>query len=292
MIYAFTGLGGSSKTYNMVKWARWYWKQGINIYSNTKLLYSKYGIDEERKGTNIIDHPKDFSYFERLVEKLSSVVLSNARKNKRGIKSRGKIIYFDTVEEIQNAKDGIVLFDEGQVLFNSGAWKEISDEFKYKVSQERKHDLDFFTTTRRFRSILIDYRQEVHRWFHCEELLAIKYGKKNKKKILIGLFSVSEKDMEAIDENLPDKQNPSIKRKFLFIHRWSKRLYDTKYDIGFKPIKLIRTNVFDDYKKIWKKSYLIIPRNKTLKDALNAISMMSRTLSPMRSKTSSVRMKN
>lgn len=287
MIYAFTGLGGNGKTFTMVKMAHWYWKHGINIYTNTKLLYSKYSMEEQRKGTNIIDHPKDFTRIEKYVEIIRSNWLVRVRKKEYRPKCRGKINYFDQIEEIQSAKDGIVLFDEGQVLFNSGAWKEISDEFKYKVSQERKHDLDFFTTTRRFRSILIDYRQEVHRWFYCKEIIAIKYGKKNKKKILIGLYCRAEKDMEAIREDLPDRDTPIIKNRYFWIHRWSKRLYDTKYDIGFKPIKLIATRIFDNKTNLWKKSFLILPKKMSLKDGLSAISTMSRTLYPMKSITSS-----
>lgn len=272
MIYAFTGKGGSSKTFNMVKTARWYWKHGINIYSNTKLLFSKY---DDRLVKDIDNYPKDFSLFEKLIHALF-------KKNYK----RGKIIYFDTIDEIQNVKDGLVLFDEGQVLFNSGSWKEISDEFKYKVSQERKHDLDFITTTRRWRSILIDYRQEVHEWYHCKEIIAIKYGPKNRKKILIGLFRVEKKDIEASSENLPDDQNPVEKQKYFFIWKGKKRLYDTKYDIGFKPLKMIRVNSYDNILKKWQKSFMIIPKKMKLKDVLSAISMTNRISSPTKWKTS------
>lgn len=281
MIYAFTGLGGSGKTYQMVKTAHWYWKQGINIYTNTKLLYSKYSMDQQRTGTNIINHPKDFSPIEHLIFRIKRLIKPNC-----DIKIRGKIFYYDQIEEIQSAKDGIVLFDEGQVLFNSGAWKEISDEFKYKVSQERKHDLDFFTTTRRFRSILIDYRQEIHEWRYHKELIAIKWGPRNKKRIILGLFIIYKKDMEAIREDLPDRDTPNTSWRIRFIHCFSRRLYDTKYDIGFNPVKLIATRLFNNQTKLWEKSYLIIPKRYNLKDALNAIYTMNRTSSPIKSRTS------
>jgi len=282
MIYAYTGLGGSGKTYQMVKTAHWYWKRGINIYTNTKLLYSKYPMDDQRKGTDIIKHPKDFSKLEHLIFRIKRLIKPNIE-----IKKRGKIFYYDQIEEIQSAKDGIVLFDEGQVLFNSGAWKEISDEFKYKVSQERKHDLDFFTTTRRFRSILIDYRQEIHEWRYHKELIAIKWGPRNRKRIIIGLYIIYKKDMEAIREDLPDRDTPNTSWRLRIIHCFSRRLYDTKYDIGFTPIKMVTARSYNNLENIWQKSYLIIPKRLSLKDALNAIYTMSRTSSPMKSKTSS-----
>lgn len=273
MIYAFTGLVGSGKTYTMVKKAYYYWKRGINIYSNTFLLFSKYPISEQQKGLNIVMHPKDFNLFEHLLHKIKQPLYKKLKREYE-IPTKGRIIYFDTIEEIQNAKDGIVLFDEGQVLFSSSSWKEIADEFKYKVSQERKHDLDFFTTTRRFRSILIDYRQEVHNWFYFKQIIALKVGKKNKKRLIIGLFARYEKDLEAVNENLPDRDNPNIKTRYFFITKWNKKLYDTKYDIGFKPLKLIKQH--SNNKDVWKTQYFILPTRMTLKEGLQLISSTNR----------------
>lgn len=259
MIYAFTGKTGSGKTFQMVKTAYAYWKEGVDVYSNTILFFEKYT-------------PKKWIFFG---EKIKT----------------GKIIYFENITDILEANNAIVLFDEAQVLFNARLWEALPAEFQYKLQQHRKHKLDLFCTTQNMKAIDITYRRLVQYWFHCEDLFAF-LGKRNP-----SIFTVhrrKEKDIDELYNDVDDLKVPDIATKIFIIHKLKRRLYDTLYDIGFKRFKTIwlssisikegKDETQDTTNQLSHTSqWMIVPKEMSLSDARKVIQSLKFPLSPIKS---------
>jgi len=234
MIYAFTGKTGSGKTFNMVRHAFRYYRKGVDIYSNTILNFEHYGKP---------------SLFERLVRRTD----------------RGRITYFEDITEILEAKNGLILFDEAQVLFNARNWEALPPEFQYKLQQHRKHRLDLFCTTQNMGTIDISYRRLVQRWFHHEGIF--QFGN-----VIVGWFRVKEKDVDYLYNSVDDLAVPDLKARIMWIHKWKRRLYDTYYDIGFKRFKIVHECFYSE--KLKKITHLwIIPKAMSLSDARKQMSL-------------------
>lgn len=225
MIYVWSGKTGSGKTYQMVKLAYQMWKQGRDVYSNTVLRF-----EEANTG-----------FFRA--------------------KNPGKIVYFQEISEIQEVKNGIILFDEAQVLFNARSWESLPLTFMYKLQQHRKHNLDLLCTTQNIGTIDISYRRLVQQWFYCEDKFAL-FGKRNPS--WLSVHYMHQKDIDQIYNTTDDLKVDNLGHKIFLIHRWKTRLYDTLYDIGFKRftskwIQVNKTNI--ESKMLW-----IYPKQMKLND--------------------------
>lgn len=198
MIYAFTGKTGSGKTYNMVKTAFKHWKKGTNVFSNIPLFFDK----------NVKNYNNNRAKF-------------------------GRIEYFTDISDIIHVKNGIILFDEAQVLFNARHWESLPPEFSYKMQQHRKHGLHLFCTTQNLGTIDINYRRLIQGWQHCEQKFQIGVSPF----ILCGLFFKKTKDIDELYNNIDDIKVNDLKVRPFLIGKWSKTLYDTMFDIGFKRLK-------------------------------------------------------
>lgn len=266
MIWAFTGKTGSGKTFRMIKEAYKYWKRGIDVYSNTILLFDKNG----QAGKNIVEYPALFSRYERFLAKV-----------KIKYASRGRIMYFENIEEILDIKNGLILFDEAQVIFNARQWENLPSEFQYKLQQHRKHRIDFFCTTQNLGTIDITYRRLIQAWFHCRCLFQLGQSPR----IWFGIYSLEIKDVDDIYNSVDDLKANIIKKRPFLIHRFSQRLYNTMYDIGFKRFKTLwLTQYNEEMKKL--NMYLVIPKNLLLKDVLRDTRLYNSLLNPTKSKTS------
>ena len=240
MIYAFTGKTGSGKTWLMINEAYCQWLKGRDIYSNTILDFDGRISGKIRK-----------TIFEKLIFW------------KKEFK-RGKIVYFENINEIIDIRDGLILFDEAQVLFNARLWESLPDEFQYKLQQHRKMKIDLICTTQNMGTIDITYRRLVHSWIHCKNLFQLG----NSPRILYGLFTKEVKDIDCLYNSVDDLQVPTLKSNIFFIHYFSKALFDTMYDIGFKK-----------FKTVWlssqrRKLILIIPKKMTIQKAIQEIKML------------------
>jgi hypothetical protein len=240
MIQAFTGKTGSGKTFLMVNEAFSYWLQGRNIYSNTVLDFS--GQLSGKFKTSFWEKVKFWN-----------------KKYKRG-----KIVYFENINDIIDIRDGVILFDEAQVLFNARQWENLPEEFQYKLQQHRKHQIDLLCTTQNMGTIDITYRRLVHSWIHCKNLFQLG----GSPRIWFGVFMKQIKDVDMLYNSVDDLVVPTLKTRIFFIHRFSKTLYDTMYDIGFKKFKLL-----------WlsngiKKLILVIPKKMTTTKAIREIKQL------------------
>lgn len=258
MITAFTGKTGSGKTMLMIRYAYQAWLSGQDIYSNTILFFDSYG----RKGL-----------FRRFYELL--------RPNNK-IRF-GKIVYFQEITEILHVHDGIILFDEGQVLFNARNWESLPDDFQYKLQQHRKHNLSLLVTTQNLRTIDITYRRLIHQWIHCERIFSL--GRDPR--MVISLHRKSFKDIDQIYNDVDDLKVETVASHWFFIHYFTKRLYDTMYDIGFRRFRTLWLSSFDERMKI-KETWMILPKKMSLRDGLKELSLSKSALNPKRSMSSRI----
>lgn len=276
MIFAYTGKTGSGKTYRMTKDAFHAWKQGIDIYSNTILLFEI--IDSRTLWVRLFCWLKKINYdtfcegghYIRKKETkvnldFKSVHTYPAGKEYR--RRRGRIRYFEDITEILEARDGIILFDEAQVLFNAREWESLPAEFMYKLQQSRKHNLDLFCTTQSLSRIDIVYRQLVHTWYHHECVWQL-----GQNPVWFGVFRQHIKDIDELFNQVDDNRVPNLKSHIFLIHRLKVRLYDTLFDIGFKRFKTLWQTTMDQSGQPQHK-VMIVPRRLDLSSALRQMSL-------------------
>lgn len=251
MIWVWTGKTGSSKTSQMVRQAYHDWLSGRDIYSNTVLFFEEFGA---------------IRWWEKVWYQIKCEILHMSETVEKP--KRGRIIYFETIDEILEARNGVILFDEGQVLFNARSWESLPKEFQYKLQQSRKHELDLYTTTQNMGTIDITYRRLVQCWIHCENLWQWGHGPR----INFGWFKVHQKDIDMLYNSIDDLKTPDIAVRSYFIHRWTPRLYDTMYDIGFKRFKTLWITQIN-LDKTNQSLCWIIPKEMSLSDAQKQISL-------------------
>lgn len=283
MIYAWTGKTGSGKTFSMVKEARKAWLKGTDIWSNTVLTFlpekkCEGNLQEMQMyiDINIVDFPTLFSGYERAKFWLLT-------KIKPGIMPlrRGKIRYFEDISEILEARNGLILFDEAQVLFNARLWESLPNEFQYKLQQSRKHALDLFCTTQNLGTIDITYRRLIHGWYHCEASFGF---------LGFNLHRLLIKDVDEIYNTVDDLKATTLKSKLFLIHRFSPAYYDTLYDIGFKRFKVQCVSLYEysrEKKKLIKQQVgWIIPKKMSLENASRTMRLYQSLCMPKKSTNS------
>lgn len=221
-----SGKTGSGKTFNAVKAVHKDWRLGRDVWSNTPLFFSDF--NKGHSGENIVHNPEYFTLIEKYVINISLKIVSKLFKKEYEPLRRGKINYFDTIDEIFHVKDATIFFDEGQTLFRNYDWEFVPRLFLYKIEQNRKHGLDLVTTAQRVKAVNINYRELIQDWGHYET-----------KFDLLGFHVYREriKDTDFITENMQHNEIPDIKTKMKIITPFTKRLYDTFYDIGFEPLQ-------------------------------------------------------
>jgi len=246
MIVAFTGKTGSGKTFHMVKKAYSMWKDGVDVYSNTILEFEpKQWLDTEQTKPN----PKYARYCEKIKP------------------HRGRITYFEEISELLEVKNGLILIDEAQVLFNARNWENLPYEFQYKLQQHRKHQLDLFCTTQNMGTIDITYRRLVQAWYHHYDVFAF-LGIRNPS--IFSVHRVDTKDIDQLYNTVDDLIVDTVDTSHFIIHRFKKRLYDTMYDIGFKRFKTICLEELNTTTMKYEQLFWIIPKQMKLKDVLSA----------------------
>jgi len=248
----------------MIRLAYNEWMKGTDIYTNTLLFFEDFG---GQQNTTISQNPKQFTVFERIFDKIKKRLFIIYPKFDYIEAKRGRIIYYEHITDILQARNGIIILDEAQTLLNSRNWESLPDEFSYKLQQHRKHRLDLYCTTQNMGTVEINYRRLVQHWIHYSAVFEIKKPRSNK--VLFGLYTKEFKDIDYLyEKNTEEIDVPTIKRYFFTIHFRKKRLYDTMFDIGFTRFKLIWVTTKDlKTKKSYMKMFLI-PKKYTLTDAL------------------------
>jgi len=276
MIYLYTGKTGSGKTYQMIKDVYPKWRRGHDVYSNTLLFFEKFG---GQAGSNILDNPENFTFWEKCVNKISFIwALRVSKKDFRPLR-RGHIGYYDDISELIELKDGIILMDEAQNLLDSRNWENLPIEFSNKLRQHRKHNLDLYATTQNMGTIDINMRRLVQRWSHCNDIFALLWLRNPS---WLSVHRRDEKDIDELYNKVDDLVVTTKKTHLFFISKFfTRRIYDTLYDIGFKA-----------YKIVWlqrekRRMALIMPINWTLSNARTQSLLLKYYLDQTSSKVSS-----
>jgi len=261
MIYAYTGKTGSGKTFQMIKdvFPRWY--NGMDIYSNTYLIFEKWG---GRAGANILEHPEVFTPIEKITEYLK-LKICLLRKTDYIPKRRGRIIYFEDITELLEIRDGIILMDEGQALLEARNWENLPAEFSNKLRQHRKHNLDLYVTTQNLGTIDINLRRLVQHWVHCRDIFAL-LGLRNPSWLTVHTKEI--KDIDQLYNQVDDLMVESLRTGYFLIHKFTRRYYDTAYDIGFTT-----------YKSVWiqqdqQMKLLILPKKWSIEKGRTQLLLM------------------
>jgi len=259
MIFVISGKNGSGKTYQMVRMVLSQWISGVDIYSNTPLYFERYF---GKAGCTIKDSPKSFMFREKIFDKIK-YLYSLVRKNYQYIPAhRGRIVYFEDVQDLVPVVNAVVLIDEGQALFSSRGWESLPRIIQWKFQQHRKDGLDLYTTTPNMARIDVIYRELVHHWFQQEEIFSIG-------SVWFGLFRTHVKDIDFLLRSVDEAKIPDLKTKIFWLHFRKPRLYDTNFKIGFKYYKIIWLSKSIN-KKIVHKIYLM-PKEMNLSQALTYI---------------------
>lgn len=248
MIVLYVGKNGTGKSFCMHKRLYRLWTKGYDTYSRTKLLFRKHKRIMMR-------NPEGKKYFE--------YELDPKYKDK---KSSGKIAYFQSLADVVEITFGNVVMDEAQVEINSRNWENLPDEFQYKLQQHRKHSINLFATTQNIKRVDVVFRELVQELINCKCIFQIGQSPR----IIFGLFIWQKKDVDEWIDGMDIKDLPTLKWRPYFIHYWSKPLYDTMYDIGFKKFKCLIVSEYNREMKN-KRKYLIIPKKMSLTSALRDI---------------------
>lgn len=149
-----------------------------------------------------------------------------------GVKTFRQI--YDIYLETGSKERGKVIFiDEGQKLFSADKWRSFPDTFKDKLTQGRKHHLDFITTTQHISQIDVFYRRLVHVWYDVENIFRYP-ADDEKNEPLIQIVRIIERGRERTQS--AEELRWTIKKIRLRVisKLWTRSLYDTFKDVGLE----------------------------------------------------------
>lgn len=276
MIYLLTGKNGASKTYNATKILLKYWKSGIDVYTNSPMFFKpKYDIDAF--GWQMLEkatpdtNPDYFNSWEEF--KYHFLMKRDCSKKPWcwfSIPCRGKIKYFEELDETYLITDAVIFYDEGQELFDAQYWESLPKFFKRKLRQHRKDYLDILTTTQEIGQIDKNYRRLIQIWINY--INTYKFG--SDPRIIYGRFVEQKMDINKLKGNPDIIDVPVLEERTFSIHWWSKKLYDPMWHVNFHFFRIIWIQMKNYKTKKLQKVAITCPRDMSIKTALQTISYM------------------
>lgn len=82
-----------------------------------------------------------------------------------------RIHYFNTMRELVDLENAIVLIDEGSVWFNNRQWQKLDPRVQYKFLQHRKDGLRIYVTSQFFDGMDKIVMRNVHKYFEVKKYL-------------------------------------------------------------------------------------------------------------------------
>jgi len=83
------------------------------------------------------------------------------------------IHYYRDFSDLADVSSGLILIDEGQYLFNSRNWDNLTLEAQYKLQQHRKDGLNIWLTTQNIQRLDVVLRELVHNYYRCSKVVDI-----------------------------------------------------------------------------------------------------------------------
>lgn len=79
-----------------------------------------------------------------------------------------RIKYYNTISDLVNIRNGVILMDEAQVYLNARRWEELDEQFVYKLQQHRHHGLDIWGTVQNIKRLDVVLRELVSNYYECK----------------------------------------------------------------------------------------------------------------------------
>lgn len=275
MIILLTGKNGAGKTYNASVMLYDYWLKGIDVYTNSPMFFLPSKVID-KQGWQILDKhnpdtwPELFSWFERM--KFKFLVTKPYKLPWRWFKlpMRGRIKYFEELDETYMITDAVIFYDEGQELFDAQYWESLPKFFKRKLRQHRKDFLDIITTTQEAGQIDKNYRRLIQLWYDYERISKIG----SDPRLILARFRSKMMDCMKLKSDVDITMIPVLQERYFWVHWFSKRLYDPMWHVNFHYFRIIwikrnnyKTNKLEEVA-------ITCPKDMSIKVALQTLSSM------------------
>lgn len=204
MIYLFTGLPGSGKSYQLTKILVDKLLDGKNVYTN---------IDFDISGYNLGIDNYNNSFFGKF--------------KKRKKLDISKYNFWENLPQYLQCTNGSIIWDEAHSFFNAREWEKMPPAWQRKISQHRKHGLDIYAAVQ-----CIDFLEKYLRvmiGFHYRCKIVFQLFPKMQRPYFT-FFSVSRIDTDSELE----MEKKVLGRTYRIIRPHIANLYDTCKEIEMK----------------------------------------------------------
>lgn len=156
-----------------------------------------------------------------------------------------RITYYSSLPEIYNAKEGVILMDEGQEFCSCRDWQNLPAYFSAALTQHRKNKLDIYVSTQDFSFVDKRIRKLAEQMIFCERVFRWPLENPEKGSRQETIFQLTKKnycdimtleDGRDIISSYKSRYLLISKKNFLFI-KASPRLYDTYSPVALHPFK-------------------------------------------------------
>jgi len=129
-------------------------------------------------------------------------------------KLQHRIHYFNSIKELVDIENAIVLIDEGSVWFNSRMWMSLDPRVQYKFLQHRKDGLKIFVTSQFFDGMDKVVRKNTHRYFEVRKWFG---SEENAEKVhgVIVLSEFSPRSFDKIRRNVISRKYFLLRKKYV-----------------------------------------------------------------------------
>jgi len=109
--------------------------------------------------------------------------------------SRPNYRFFDTKdwEVIYQLRDGIIVFDEGQMLLDARNWEKLPIEFRQLLQKGRHEGLDFVVVTQAIMQVDVSARRLIHEATKVVKIFS-------SRKLNLGIFLLLEVDVHGLEK--------------------------------------------------------------------------------------------
>jgi len=116
--------------------------------------------------------------------------------------------YWQTINDIKQVQNGVILMDEAQIYFNSRKWSELPDQWQYKLQQHRKEGLSIYGSVQNLRRLDTVMRELVSNYFECKKLFHLIFvreyniedaGKKQRSPLWLSIVPLRKKIYKKYD---------------------------------------------------------------------------------------------